>query len=110
MPGPIITANFTSGVVVVHPTTTPVTTTGPATAPNVLFNNVPAVVAGDASAIHTLFKFPRTIIPHPGFFCSPTSPNVRINGRPPMTATDFYTCFCGFCKPMTTVAPNIQIT
>lgn len=109
MPGPVITANFTSSSKVLHATTTPVTFSGPATAPNVLFNNVPAVVAGDVSTIHT-FVAGKVIIPHPGFFCSPTSPNVLINGRPPMTASDFYTCFCGFCKPMTTVAPNIQIT
>lgn len=109
MPGSVITANFTSVSAVLHPTTTPITASGPTTTPNVLFNGMPPVVAGDASAIHTLFVFPRTIIPHPGFFCTPTSPNVLINGRPPMTATDVYTCFCGLCKPVTTVAPNVII-
>jgi len=108
MPGSVITANYTSAVSVLHSTTTPVTASGAATSPNVLFNGVPAVLAGDLSAIHTVVigKF---VIPHPGFFCTPSSPNVLVNGRPPMTASDFYTCFCGACKPITSVAPNVQI-
>ena len=109
MPGPVITSEFTSLSVIGHPSIEGFTESAIPTAPNVLFNGVPAVVAGDASAWHTLFIPPNTVVFHPGFFCTPTSPNVLVDGRPVMTATDWYTCFCGFCKPITTLAPNIEI-
>jgi uncharacterized Zn-binding protein involved in type VI secretion len=105
MPGPIITAAGTSICVTLHfPQGMPVPT-GIPTSPNVLFNGIPAVLAGDWTPPHPALRSAM----HVGV-AIPVPENVLINGRPPMTITDFYLCEgFGFVKPIATSAPNIQI-
>ena len=109
MPGitPVATSEVTSLAAVLHPTTTPVTASGPMTAPNVTFNGIPPVLAGDTSCWHT-FVIGKVIIWHPGY-AYPTQITKTVNGRPIIKVGDPYVCFCGLCMIKTTMAPNITI-